>query len=235
MSSNKKTILTLFDGMMSYANPFKDLGYESINYTTAVEPTSEWLKPENIHAYLDMVDMLVLTGGEDISPKIYGDTPRRGAQWDQHRDATDIAVAQAAIARKIPVVGICRGGQLLNCLNGGKLWQDVDGHSYGNHPAQYWDEKERQLSTIQVSSAHHQMMIPGAGAKLLLWADSLSGIYSGGDKTVRKKKLKEPEVLFYEKTKSMCIQYHPEWMDQYTPGRIFFDDLILSLEEMKDA
>ena len=84
---------------------------------------------------LDQLDGLLLAGGADIDPSNYG------AERDPHtvdtrpeRDEFEIAVARAAIDRDLPVLGICRGMQLLNVALGGTLIQHLpDAHGHGDH------------------------------------------------------------------------------------------------------
>src|SRR3990172_1299391 len=75
---------------------------------------------------LDAVQGLVLTGGEDLDPSAYGEerSPALG-QVDRSRDAFEFALFREAIERKMPVLAICRGIQLVNVALGGTLWQDL--------------------------------------------------------------------------------------------------------------
>src|SRR5688572_10869333 len=77
-------------------------------------------------ALLDRVDGLVLTGGEDIDPRCYGATahPATGPA-NAARDRWELALVDAALERRLPVLAICRGMQLLNVALGGTLIQDI--------------------------------------------------------------------------------------------------------------
>jgi putative glutamine amidotransferase len=83
---------------------------------------------------LDGLDGLIITGGRDVDPGAYGQAPH--AKTDQparERDAWEFALLRGALARKMPVLGICRGAQILNVALGGTLHQhlpDVVGHSW---------------------------------------------------------------------------------------------------------
>lgn len=76
---------------------------------------------------LERIDALVLAGGADIDPRFYG-AERAAATTGTvaERDAVEIALARAAIARDLPLLGICRGMQLLNVACGGTLVQDLE-------------------------------------------------------------------------------------------------------------
>jgi putative glutamine amidotransferase len=69
---------------------------------------------------------LVLTGGSDLSPTSYGETPLEDAwRGDRQRDRWEMALYHAAVAQGLPVLAICRGAQLINVAEGGTLWQDL--------------------------------------------------------------------------------------------------------------
>jgi putative glutamine amidotransferase len=77
------------------------------------------------HADLDTVDGLVIGGGDDISPALYGGEIRAEARLDPERDALEKRLAEDAYARNLPVLGICRGAQMLNVALGGTLHADA--------------------------------------------------------------------------------------------------------------
>jgi putative glutamine amidotransferase len=82
--------------------------------------------PEHVSRALDGVDGLLLTGGEDVAPSRYGAEPHPTVDTLHHdRDATEIALVEAARARRMPTLAICRGIQLLNVALGGSLIQDI--------------------------------------------------------------------------------------------------------------
>ena len=82
---------------------------------------------------LDSLDGLLITGGNDVDPASYGQQPHPSTDKPaQHRDAWEFALLRAALKRQLPVLGICRGAQVLNVALGGTLHQhlpDVIGHS----------------------------------------------------------------------------------------------------------
>ena len=75
------------------------------------------------------LDGIVLSGGLDMHPKYYNsddtDYPNKPFEFDEQRDAFEIAVFEASQLKKIPVLAVCRGMQLVNCILGGTLHQDV--------------------------------------------------------------------------------------------------------------
>jgi putative glutamine amidotransferase len=90
-------------------------------------------------AFLQM-DGLLLTGGADVAPERYGHPVRGAEAVEPHRDALEDEAFAAARARDLPILGVCRGLQMLNVLMGGALVQHVEGHgspSYGTGPANH--------------------------------------------------------------------------------------------------
>ena len=97
-------------------------------------------------------DFVVFTGGEDINPSLYGEAVHRSVYFNNRRDEAEIRAYEQAVVLKKPMLGICRGAQLLNVMVGGSLYQDVNHHSGGHSITN--DEGENFLTT----SVHHQMM-----------------------------------------------------------------------------
>jgi len=124
---------------------------------------------ERIGALLDHLDGLILSGGSDLDPSTYGaDADPRTTGYRIERDAFEIALTRAALDRELPVLGICRGMQLLNVACGGTLEQQVPVPEIHLHtPGTFADHRvrlepgmlaARAVSREQVSvrSHHHQ-------------------------------------------------------------------------------
>jgi len=117
--------------------------------------------------YAQALDGLVLQGGADISPLAYGEAPLK-PEWagDALRDRYEIALVRAFTAARKPVLGICRGAQLINVALGGSLHQDVPAHrtqDYDLHAHEVRLEPESGLARLygesgprRVVSIHHQ-------------------------------------------------------------------------------
>lgn len=88
--------------------------------------SSSTSRPVTFDAYADWLDGLVLMGGADLWPGSYGEEPLK-PQWsgDRVRDEYELALTRAFVARGKPVLGVCRGLQLLNVAFGGSLYQDI--------------------------------------------------------------------------------------------------------------
>lgn len=125
---------------------------------------------------LDSIDALVLSGGADVDPSLYGQAPHeKTAPPRTDRDAWEQALIRGAIARNIPFLGICRGAQLLNVALGGTLHQHlpdiVGSEKYQPAPAQFGRvevtvSRESRLSEVLRETAdnltvhcyHHQAL-----------------------------------------------------------------------------
>ena len=96
--------------------------------------------PDHAAATVARLDGLVVAGGPDVEPVHYGAErdPRTGPPA-RERDAWELALIDAALAAGVPLLGVCRGMQLLNVALGGTLTQHIDGHAetvgvFGDHP-----------------------------------------------------------------------------------------------------
>ncbi|MCL4848513.1 MAG: gamma-glutamyl-gamma-aminobutyrate hydrolase family protein [Acidobacteria bacterium] len=99
--------------------------FEAVDKTGAVTIVADWTECDAA-LLLDGVDGLLLTGGRDVDPGYYGQAPHPTYQRaEAGRDDFEIELARLALERDLPVLGICRGMQLLNVVCGGTLWQDL--------------------------------------------------------------------------------------------------------------
>ena len=155
-------------------------------------------------------DLVLFTGGADINPAIYGEKPAGCGDWNSNRDDYEISVFNK-YAGSVPIVGICRGAQLVNCLNGGSLWQHVDNHTRDHFLHTHKGEK------IFVTSTHHQMMIPHKTEGIVLaWAQLSTiklreNVAWGCLDPKASKDDPDTEVVYYSKHKHLCFQPHPEY------------------------
>lgn len=152
----------------------------------------------------EQADFLCLTGGCDVSPSLYGERTLSQTYSSPAQDKREIELFEKFKDR--PKLGICRGGQLLNVLSGGKMYQHVDNHERGPHAA--FDIESMQ--TVPVSSIHHQMMRPGTDAKVLLVARESRTRISFGLEERPTMESPDIEALYYPTTQSFCFQPHPE-------------------------
>jgi len=189
-----------------------------------VEPASESASK------LATLDGLLIPGGGDIDPMLYGERPHpKLEKVNRAFDEFELASLKIVTDRGVPVLGICRGHQLMNVFRGGTLWQDipsqaasgsqlshrirVDGNSIPcSHSIQIEPETlARELlssPTVEVNSYHHQG-IKAMGTDLQITASSPDGIAETIEST---------SGPFY-----FGIQYHPEKLlpERGEFGRIF--------------
>ncbi len=173
-------------------------------------PTGDRDAEVDAGAAVSVLDGLLLSGGPDINPEWYGAEPHpRTADWRPERDRWELALFEAALERDLPVLGICRGAQLLNVARGGSLRQHVpedaghDGHR--PRPAVYGTTRVvldpdalpgRLLGPgVDVPCYHHQSI----GAL----GDGLTVTGRSADGTVEAVELAGREFVF-------GVQWHPE-------------------------
>ncbi len=165
-----------------------------------------------IDEYLDVIDGLVMTGGEDFSPLLFKQEPNPFLEdVVPERDVYDIALIRKAVQRGIPLLGICRGEQGLNIAMGGDLIQDIPStvkdavqhrqkatRSYGSHTITI--EKGSLLAEllktekIAVNSFHHQAV----------------GKVAPGYKVTARAADGVVEAIESADGKSFGVQFHPE-------------------------
>lgn len=164
---------------------------------------------EEADAVLAALDGVIFSGGEDIAPAWYGEEIlNETVHIDAVRDHSDSLLARAALASGKPILGICRGEQLLNVIMGGSLYQDIPtqipqtvGHS-GGATNRIALEGESFLSrlfgtdSLLVNSYHHQAVKdPAPGIRITAHSDD--GITEA-----------------YENNQVWAVQFHPEKMLQ---------------------
>ena len=165
-------------------------------------------------------DLIMFTGGSDVSPELYGEAPlASGFGYNEARDKYEKDIFELAVEHQVPMVGICRGAQFLCVMNGGKLVQDCDCHT--NYHMMQTDEGQM----INVTSTHHQMMIPDGDFDLLSWANEISSYKMGAEGHLHTFK-KEPETVWWPDTTSLAFQYHPEMMIDKSLGYKYFFSMI---------
>jgi putative glutamine amidotransferase len=133
---------------------------------------------------VERLDGICLAGGPDLDPIAYGATTRHPLLGTTQPgvDAFELAVARAADASGLPLLGICRGAQALNVARGGTLHQHVDGHrqtEIATSPTQRVTVAPDSLlatvtgadEALEVNTFHHQAVdVPGAGLRVVAWA-----------------------------------------------------------------
>lgn len=185
------------------------------------------LEPVEVDAILPCLDGILFTGGGDIDPARYADTATSSVNGlDPERDAYELALARAAVARGLPVLGICRGHQVLNVALGGTLVQHLPEVTDLQHCAkEQWAEAVHPVrveagtvlrrvvgrDVIGVNSLHHQAVDGlGAGLQATGWAEdgTVEAIEGTGARRV------------------LGVQWHPELLVADTCHSALFEWLI---------
>ena len=156
-------------------------------------------------------DCIVVWGGADISPALYK-RERSHLCWADDvpsiRDQIEWNMMQKAIELGIPIIGVCRGAQMLCAAAGGYLMQHINNHG-GHHEVETYEG-----DLITTNSIHHQMMVPtGTNHEVLAKipdAKLRSDVYWDGNKKVDHDQ--EPEFIYFNDVKGFAIQWHPEMM-----------------------
>lgn len=188
-----------------------------------------------IDGYINLLQGLVLTGGEDASPILYGEEPLR--EVDKicfHRDKMEVELIRRAYEKRLPLLGICRGMQMINVALGGSLYQDIYrqipdalGHISGFAIGGGYHTIELVRDSIlyeifekgrkQVNSQHHQS-VKELGENLKINARSLDGIIEG---------IESIDDRFI-----LGLQFHPEAMlDEYDEFIDLFKYFVSSCKE----
>ena len=185
--------------------------------------------------YLPLLHGLLVPGGEDVTPALYGEDPLRQVTFmNEEKDRMELALIRGAVDRGMPVFGICRGIQLLNVCFGGTLYQDLPaqypgvlGHAQdmairGQLTHRVTLEPDSLLEKLlggeplSVNSYHHQAVrTPAPG--FTVTARAADGVIEG---------VEDPERNLY------AVQWHPEDLVESHPRfRPLFRHLVERAEQ----
>ena len=182
---------------------------------------------------IDTADIVMFTGGEDVTPALYGAKAHPATYCDPERDEYETEMFKKIRPDQF-VVSICRGSQFVCVMNGGKLVQDVTGHGL-YHTHGIYDRKTGV--SYQITSTHHQMQypydLPKEDYDVLYIAEGILSRHYEGDGINPDKIYNdgEPEIVMYHKKgmpKCLAIQGHPEYMRPEAPVVKMINTLINS-------
>jgi putative glutamine amidotransferase len=204
--------MRLVSAMYGSWYPFDDFGLFNDTFATS--------DPDDLRAG----DVLVVWGGADISPSLYNKPVSKftsASNKPSRRDAIEWALMQRARDLGCPIIGVCRGGQMLTALAGGSLIQHVNHHAGANHMVTVPGD-----ISFMVNSIHHQMMNPAGTVHELIAVSSeiLSDVHIDvvDDVPVQV----EPEFIYYPELKGFAIQWHPEGMHLTSPAQAYLKNFM---------
>lgn len=212
------------EGKMEINNTYID----AIKRAGGIPLCVPFMDEENVDAVLDGLNAVLLIGGYDVNPLLYGQEPhpKLGMVIDA-RDQSEILLAKKAFERNMPLLGICRGEQVMNVAFGGTLYQDIDSqvkqvlkHTQASlrheltHTIELLPSKLQQIigqDTILTNSFHHQavdLVAPG----FVMNACAKDGVIEG---------IEHPAHPY-----CIGVQWHPEGLQQDEPSDKLFKSLI---------
>ena len=145
-----------------------------------------------------LCDAFVLIGGDDLNPKLYNEEINGATDIDDEIDSWEITIIDYAIKMQKPIMGICRGLQLLNVYFGGSLIQDFPNHKGDDHKITLVNSKYGFPETTMVNTYHHQVI-----NKL---ANVFEVVYQANDSVI--------EMIVHQTLPIFAVQFHPEMQAQ---------------------
>ena len=204
--------------LVIYREADKVAPYRDALLAAGVNPV---LQEANSSLSLNGFEGLVLTGGPDVDPVLYGESRQVATdQPDRERDAVEASLIKEALARDLPVLAICRGLQILNVCQGGTLIQHLLPPQRHQRTDTRRDQAVHEVSiepgtllakiaganTWQVNSRHHQAVKTVAGNLRVSAVDPEDGTVEA---------LEHPERRFV-----LAVQWHPEDQALVDPGQL---------------
>ncbi|WP_338214829.1 gamma-glutamyl-gamma-aminobutyrate hydrolase family protein [Companilactobacillus muriivasis] len=188
-----------------------------------------YIPKEQINGLVERLDGIIFTGGPDIDPTFMGEEPipQLGAT-NRNRDIFEIALIRTAVAKKVPILGICRGAQIINVALGGTVYQDLNSQFPGkvlkHHQEAPGDQPTHFISVnhdsylfktvsdnVFVNSRHHQA-IKDVATGLNIVAEAPDGVIEGIENS---------------DASIQGVQWHPENMWQHDSRQLeLFQDFI---------
>lgn len=191
------------------------------------------LRPPLRQSQIEDLDGVVIGGGAHVEPSRYAQQPSIEYVYDEQRDEFEWAVLGSAMERRLPLLGICRGAQLINVFRGGSLYQNLPEDIPGLHLKRHVLARKRiqiengsllehvmAVHQVRVNSLHRQG-VRELGKGLRVSAKDESGIVQAIEST-------EGGGPFL-----LGVQWHPEYLPAHPAHRRLFRELVLAARSRK--
>ena len=229
--------------LATWAHPAEDLYTVSPDYLAGVERAGSHgaivghvETVDDAKLVLERFDGLILSGGEDVDPLLYGAANTDSIEPDVRADRSDIAYLEAARALDLPVLAVCRGLQIMNVAFGGTLHQHVWSDE-GAHPPRSDTGVQRADADAFLANRHDVELTPGSRIADILRSTAVSvnslhhqAADSIGDRLVVTGRASDStvEVLEHPDGRIIGVQWHPEWLTD--AGQPLFDWLVAAAQ-----
>ncbi|SIT56114.1 conserved hypothetical protein [Mesorhizobium prunaredense] len=232
MAYYKKTLI----GIVSEYDDEKEYYFCDNQYTRAIEKAGAlpiilpYVAADRLEGVINLISGLVLSGGKDLATEFYGAAPHHAVKVQPHRDNFEIELTRLALERSMPILGICRGMQLLNVVAGGTLYPhtidelpsgldhrngiplDQAAHDVYLEPNSLLFQYNGGSSLLRVNSWHHQA-VKRVAPDFIVSARANDGLVEA---------IEAPGRAFV-----MGVQWHPEFFcDSEPASRCLFNGFV---------
>ena len=184
---------------------------------------------EIIDAFIDLCDGFLFTGGADVAPSYYGEEKKDTCgEIEENRDKLEMAVLKRALDSGKPILGICRGIQIINVAMGGTLYQDI--------PTEFETEIAHKQTEGQNDPSHTILVEEGSPLETVVGKRTMTGnsfhhqaikeLAGGLEISARASDGIVEAVYAPDKKYLRAYQWHPERLYRFEDNKALFDDFI---------
>lgn len=174
-----------------------------------------------------LIDGLVFGGGGDIFPEHFGAAPKDAYRYDRRRDDMELTWNAVAVEHDIPVLGICRGAQMMNVAAGGTLHLDLSAYEDANYPTHAFHQIfYRKKVSVDAQSALHRLTDQNVLSVNSIHSQAIQTVGAGYRVTAREtngviQAIENPDRAF-----AVGVQFHPEFLIYRARFRRLFSGLV---------
>ena len=178
------------------------------------------------------LDGLVLSGGSDVFPGRFQTRPKRDYRYDHEREQMELALLERALAEDLPILGICRGAQLMNVAAGGSLHMDVARRFHPTPYPRHWFRQMHFRKAVAIAPGSRLHAILGCER---LWVNSIHSQAVdrlGEGLTICAREANGVAQAIERTDRPFCIgvQFHPELLLHRRAFRRLFKALVLAAQ-----